>query len=169
MKARLELQPRTSGDLVCPFPIVKLRVRDRYGAIALLWFRIDSAADCSAIPVAVARREGLSFQQTRTSTAGGLVGTTTKFRDQIRVVLGGREHEWPCDFIVTPASSGQQSDQLRDTPVLGRAGFLQDYAITIDDGYLIITRLGPVRKLLRRILHAFWTMTGQIHPLEEPL
>jgi hypothetical protein len=170
MQVRLKLIDRKIGDVDSPYPLVVLRVRDRYGTWAPVHFRIDTGSDCAAIPVPFARQEGIPFQQTRVSMAAGLVGTTPKFRDRLQVMLGGREHDWPCDFIdATPPEHAQRGDPLREVAVLGRAGFLDEYALAIDDGYLIITRLGPVRRMLRRGLQWLWAITGQVHPAEEPL
>jgi hypothetical protein len=55
------------------------------------------------------------------------------------------------------------------SPVLGRAGFLDEYAVAIDSGYLILTRLGALRKLWRRQLHAAWHALGLVNSIEEPL
>jgi hypothetical protein len=170
MKIRLPLQNRIIGSVVCPYPRVLLNVRDSYGVLTPLPFRIDTGADCTAIPLQVARREHLSFQQSRPSIAGGLVGTATKFRDRIRVVLAGKEHDWPCDFIDLPSSpSGHRLDLLLDLPVLGRAGFLEEYAISIDSGFLIVTRLDFFRRWWRRRLQAFWFVSRMIHPRDRPL
>jgi hypothetical protein len=54
-------------------------------------------------------------------------------------------------------------------PVLGRAGFLDEYALTIGAGFLVITRLGPVRRWWQRRLHAIWQAFGMIHPPDRPL
>ena len=64
-----------------------------------------------------------------------------------------------------PRAPGRVVDEL--LPVLGRAGFLDEYAIAVDSGYLIITRIGPVRRWLRRRLHALWGICGLIHPEAE--
>src|SRR5437867_4325178 len=90
MKFRLPLTPRTVDDIACAYPRVVLQVRDRYGALAPIPFRIDCGADFIALPV------------TQRGLAAGLVGSAVKFRDRIHVVIGGREHEWPCDFIDVP-------------------------------------------------------------------
>src|SRR5207302_9947579 len=95
MNRRLRLAPRTVAGLPCPFPRVVLRVRDRYGALVLLPFRIDTGADCSAVPVSVARKEAIPFQETQGSTAAGLVGAAPTFRDPLRVAIPGREQDWP--------------------------------------------------------------------------
>jgi hypothetical protein len=43
------------------------------------------------------------------------------------------------------------------------------YAVTLDSGYLILTRLGPLRRWWRRCLHALWQGLGLVHPIDEPL
>jgi hypothetical protein len=88
------------------------------------------------------------------------------FRDRLRVVIAGRTHEWPCNFIDVPAEAAGHPIL---SPVLGRAGFLDEYAVAIDAGFLVITRLGRVRRLLRRYLHRLWALTGRLHPAEQPL
>jgi hypothetical protein len=153
----------------CPFPVVRLRVRDRYGALAELDFRVDTQADFTSIPVPTALREAIPFSEARQRTAVGLVGEATTYRDRIRLVIAGREHDWPCDFVNPPAprEPGLQPREL--LPALGRAGFLDEYAIAVDSGYLIITRLGPIRRWLRRRLHALWAWCGMVHPEQHPL
>ena len=170
MKARLALAARRIGGTACPYPLVTLRVRDRYGVLLPLPFRIDTGADCSAIPQLVARREQIAFQQAQAGLVGGLVGATSRFRDRLRVVIGGRQHEWPCDFIdVPPPAPGRRPDPLLDIPVLGRAGFLDEYAVAIDSGYLILTRLGPLRRWFRQRLHRAWQALGMVHSSKDPL
>ncbi len=170
MKVRIRLVPRKSGADDCPYPMVTLFVRDLVGRVVPVYFRVDTAADCTAIPTTSARQAGIPFQTQRASEAGGMVGQARKYRDIIRVVLAGREHTWPCDFVEVPTSAPirQMPDGL-PLAVLGRAGFLAEYAVSIDDDYLIITRLGRIRRLMRRFLHALWLRTGQVHPAKEPL
>src|SRR5438105_2074793 len=144
MKVRIPLMPRLSGTADCPYPMVTLLVGD----LVSLPLRVDTASDCTAIPTSVARQLGIPFQKERASEARGMVGQVGKYRDTIRVRLAGREHVWPCDFVEVPTSA--PIVQLPDGPplaVLGRAGFLAEYAVAIDDDYLIITRLGPIRRL----------------------
>jgi hypothetical protein len=170
MKARLPLMVRRVGGVTYSYPLVMLRVRDRYGLLVSLPFRIDTGADCTAIPTDLARREHLPFQQTQMEMVGGLVGTTQKFRDRLRVVIAGREHDWPCDFIdVPPPAAGRRPDPLLQIPVLGRVGFLDEFAVAIDSGYVILTRLGPLRRLLRRGLHRVWQTLGMAHTIQDPL
>jgi hypothetical protein len=165
---RVELQARVVAGITCPFPVVRLKVRDRYGTLAELEFRVDTQADFTTIPIAKAELEGIPFSRARESTGFGLVGETIMYRDRVRVVIAGREHDWPCHFIQAPAAR-QASPREELLPVLGRAGFLDEYAVAVDSGYLIITRLGPVRRLLRWGLHRLWKAFGMVHPPDRPL
>jgi hypothetical protein len=169
MKARFLLRQRWVEGINCPFPVVRLRVRDRYGSLAELNFRVDTQADFTSIPVPTAREEHIPFSQERERTAFGLVGEAIIYCDRVRVVIAGREHDWPCHFVNTPPSR-QPGHQPRELPaVLGRAGFLDEYAIAVDSGYLIVTRIGPFRRWLRRCLHALWKQWGMVHAEDSPL
>jgi len=130
---------------------------------------VDTLADFTSFPIAKARRETIPFCESQQRTAIGLVGATTVYRDRIRVLIGGREHDWPCDFVNVPAHPEQGRPAWDLLPALGRAGFLDEYAITIDSGYLIVTRIGPIRRWLRQCLHHIWTFFGMVHPPERPL
>src|SRR5437879_9749880 len=127
MKARLPLRQRRVEGIDCPFPVVRLRVRDRYGTLVELYFRLDTQADFTSIPMEAARRERIPFAETRERRAIGLVGEATTYRDRLRIVIAGREDDWPCDFIQPPVPPhpGQQPHEL--LPALGRAGFLDEY------------------------------------------
>ena len=83
--------------------------------------------------------------------------------------IAGREHDWPCDFTERATDPETQLPLPDLLPVLGRAGFLGEYTNTIDSGYLIITRIGPIRRWLRRRLHALWKLVGMVHPVDRPL
>lgn len=169
MKVRLPLARRTIAGISCPYPRVRLRVRDRYGGFAVLEFRVDTQADFTALPITTAQREGIPFTTDHPGRARGLVGTVEKYRARIRILIAGIEHDWPCDFVSGPTQSPAGVSPPDLTPVLGRAGFLDEYAVTIDSGYLILTRLGPVRRWWRRRLHAIWHALGMVHPIDEPL
>jgi hypothetical protein len=170
MKVRLRLVRRWVDGVACPYPRVVLQVRDRYGMLVPLDFRIDCGADFTAIPLSTAREEKIPYQETRQGIATGLVGATAKFRDRVKVVIAGEEHEWPCDFVdVPPPAPGRQTDPLLKVGMLGRAGFLDDYAFAIDSGYIVLTRLGPWRKWFRQRLHALWQALGIVHKTKEPL
>jgi hypothetical protein len=144
-------------------------VRDRYGTLTELDFRVDTQADFTSMPVRTARREGIAFSEEQERTAIGLVGETTTYRDLIRVVIAGREHPWPCNFVNSPVPREPGVPPRELLPALGRAGFLDEYAVTVDSGYLIITRLGFLRRFLRRCLHGLWRYLGREHPAERPL
>ncbi len=167
MIIRLRLASRTVAGIACPSPVVKRHVRDGYGGWAALFFRIDTQADFTTIPIDTARAEGIRFATDRPGTAHGLTGAVEKFRDRVRLRIAGREHEWPCDYVASPSPEGRPLPEL--LPVLGRAGFLADYAVTLDSGFLILTRLGPLRRWWRRCRHAAWGILGLIHPINEPL
>jgi hypothetical protein len=49
MKARLELQERTSEGEPCPTPVVRLYVRDRYGSLARIRFRVELVAQAQEL------------------------------------------------------------------------------------------------------------------------
>jgi len=160
------------GGIPCPLPRVILQVRDRYGVLVALPFRIDTGADFTAVPLALARRQGIPFRETLPGVARGLVGAVEKYRAEIQLVVAGKEHLWPCDFIkeALPAEGlSLSASVLAQEAVLGRAGFLDEYALSLDSGYLILTRLGTVRRWLRRRLHSLWEWWGGIHPLDRPL
>ncbi len=169
MKVRIKLFGRTNEGETCPPPVVQIRVRDKYGTFAVLWFRVDTQADVSVIPVRTAESQAISFSREREGLARGIAGAVKKYRGRMRVVIAGREHDWPCDFT-EPAMDPQTKQPLPDlSPVLGRAGFLQEYAIAVDSDYLLITRIGPIRRWLRRRLHELWILFGMVHPESRPL
>jgi hypothetical protein len=60
MKARLPLRRRSVDGIHCPFPVVRLRVRDRYGTLAELDFRVDTQADLTSIPVPNRQETGVA-------------------------------------------------------------------------------------------------------------
>ncbi len=169
MKARLKMWGRTVDGMACPFPVVKLRVRDQYGFLVPLTFRVDTQADLSVIPLRTAQEERIPFSEERQGHAIGLVGETTRYRDRIHVVVAGREHDWPCDFVKVPVQRATGRPHPDLLPVLGRAGFLAEYAIAVDSGYLTITRIGPIRRWLRVRLQQLWKFFGMVHPTEQPL
>src|SRR5438874_785559 len=75
MKIRLPLQQRSVEGISCPFPVVRLGVRDKYDAFAEMDFRVDTQADFTSIPVSTAQREGLPLFQTQERPVMRLVGS----------------------------------------------------------------------------------------------
>jgi len=132
---------------------------------------VDTAADLTAIPDQLAKQQGLSYSRVHPGTATGLVGSVGKFRDIIRVRIAAEDFDWPCDFTQAPSSAlgGTSPTSPEPLPVLGRAGFLDEYAICIDSGYMTITRLGPVRKWWRRLCRRLSFRMGTVHPIHQPL
>jgi hypothetical protein len=125
MKVRLRLRQRSVEGISCPFPVIRLRVRDKYATFAELDFRVDTQADFTSIPISTAQREGLPFSQAQERAVVGLVGEAVSYRDQVRIVIAGREHIWTCDFIKPSREPAREPREL--LPALGRAGFLEEY------------------------------------------
>src|SRR5438445_273479 len=102
MKVSLKLRARSVDGVSCPFPVVKLRVRDKYGTLAQVEFRVDTQADFTVLPLQIARQEGLPFSEENRRMVYSLAGGTEAYRGRIRVVIGGCEHDWPCEFVKLP-------------------------------------------------------------------
>jgi hypothetical protein len=145
-------------DRVKDCPLVWLSVRSRYGDFPAVRFSLDPGADASAIPIALARRLGIAFPQDEASraTAAGLVGRADRFRGLLNVQIAGVEYSWPCDFIDAPGPSS-----VDPYGVIGRAGFLDDFAFCVNKPYFTLRR----RKLWAIFLPP-WTPK---HDAGEPL
>jgi hypothetical protein len=169
MKVKVRLAERHSGGLLCPRPEVILWVRTQYLDYTPVRFVVDTGSDVSAMSIAVARQEGIPFPQTLAARgrAGGLVGAVDSFRGILRVRVRGEEFEWPCDFLLSPAESPTAG--VRHLPVLGRAGFREEFAMCVDGDFLFIRRRWPSRpwwyRLARRLIPPF----AAEHPIRVPL
>ena len=75
MKVRIKLVERTSEGEPCPTPVVRLRVRDKYGTFAELRFRVDTQADVSVIPARQAAKEAIPFSREREGAVVWAAGT----------------------------------------------------------------------------------------------
>jgi hypothetical protein len=147
MKILVPLVRRRVRSHDCHYPEVTLWVRTRYDYTKLR-FRIDTGADCCAIPVATAQREGITFTSDSSTlgTATGLVGRVGKYIGSIQVRIAGEEFDWPCDFLLPPANTLGNSPAStgmtrgHNYAILGRAGFLTAYTLCIDDENLTLTR-----------------------------
>jgi hypothetical protein len=147
MKIRIPLVRRRVRNFDCYYPEVTLWVRTSYDYVKLR-FRVDTGADCCAIPVEIAQREGIAFVSDRSTlgTVAGLVGKVGKYSGSIQVRIAGEDFDWPCDFLlppaiaatVSPASTG--TTRWRNYVVLGRAGFLAAFTLCLDSEYLTIMR-----------------------------
>src|SRR5216683_1984211 len=151
MKRKLRLVRWVAAGVPCDRPEVTVWVRTRYDGYAKVRFVVDTAADFTALPISVAEREGIDFSRSEATrgTARGLVGAVEKYLGSLHVRLADEEFDWPCDFLMSPASSTPQTPGQRlprRLPILGRAGFLAAYAIGIDGNYLTVARRGTSRQ-----------------------
>src|SRR4051812_41011978 len=127
MKCKVRLSrryPHSPADL----PFALLFVRSSFGDRTEVPFSIDTGADYTSIPISLARRLGIGFRQDEANrgSVSGLVGQTTRYRDQIHLRLLDCHFAWPCDFV---ASAGPAS--VRRYGVIGRAGFVDDFGFCI--------------------------------------
>lgn len=169
MKWKIPLVPRRVGGIVCPRPEVTIRVVSRYG-LSPIRFSFDTAADLTTIPIPLARREGVEFAESEAArgTATGLVGSATRYRGTIRVLVGGEGFEWPCDFLVPPPSAPQGAG-AGAYAVLGRAAFLTAFAACVDDEYLVLRRRFLERPAWYRLIRRLWPLLPKYHPPHSPL
>ncbi len=135
MKYKIKLLPRTAHASGFSYnsPEITLLVRTSFGNITAR-FKVDTGADITAVPLRLAHEEGIDISPHAVQgQVTGLLGqTATKLRDWITFQIAGTQYRWPCDFI-------QSLPTPQRTPVLGRAGFLQEFTICMDDEYLTIT------------------------------
>jgi hypothetical protein len=171
---RIPLTHRQVSGISCSRPEVTLRVRTRYGDFIDVRFHVDTAADLTVIPLRIAEAERIPFSRANPGSAIGIVGSVEKFRDTVHLRIGAEEFDWPCDFTHSPpvpssALGGPSPSSPEPYGVLGRAGFLGEFAICIDSDYLTITRLGPVRKWWRRVRKHLGLHLRAEHPLDQAL
>jgi hypothetical protein len=146
MKIRIPLQPYFVDGKAAPRPLVLLRVRSHYGDYARIPCYLDTGADVTSIPISLAEQDGIPFQRTIEVPTVGLVGRTTSFRHTVHVAIGNREYDWPCNFINTPPGARSR------TAVLGRAGFLSVFNVSIVGEHVILTRRGSFADRWERLL-----------------
>jgi hypothetical protein len=176
MKILVPLVRRCVRSHDCHYPEVTLWVRTRYDYTKLR-FRIDTGADCCAIPVAIAQREGIAFTSDSSTlgTATGLVGRVGKYIGSIQLRLAGEDFDWPCDFVLPPAnapdispvSTGRTSRQ--NYAILGRAGFLTAYTLCIDNKNLTLTRNHTHQPWWYRLGRLLWPEISQRRSHTDPL
>lgn len=166
MKQDIPLVPRTRYGEPCPVPQVTLDVHTEQFGFLPFDFIVDTASDFSTIPAAHADEYTIPFLRIERPVPVNTGGTEAYGHPgKIRIRLGGRESRWTCFFTEAPEQQlvenvqgppGQrrlkrpprdyarwEQKQLRrmrkPTLVLGRAGFLAEYAIAIDSTHLTIT------------------------------
>lgn len=130
------------------YPYVHLTVRTKYGDSATMRFILDTGASISVIPVQVALREGIGFSKSHTGMlASSVGGTVLCYYDFITVqsALSGKPHRWPCAFA-------DRQDSVYSPCILGRAGFLREFAFAISDDRMTVRYSHP---LLHRLTQSF--------------
>lgn len=129
-------------------PEITLRVHSVHGLLPVR-FLVDTGADRATIPVSYARREGIRFDETHRSEVQTLGGVTRTYDGTLVIKLhSGEEFRWPCWF----------TEEQPGTPVLGREGLLENFAVSLDGVHLTITRvsknwLGRLRSWWLAICH----------------
>ncbi len=135
----------TAALLPWALPEFRLHLIARYGEVIPFNFRFDVGADLMVIPVYVARRLGIAYSQRhRGALASSVGGRVPCFYDFVTVQssLSGRLHRWPCAF----------ADSIRARLLVGRAGFLDDFTVSIRNGHFIVSYLASLSRVLT---HAF--------------
>jgi hypothetical protein len=130
------------NGLSCDFPEIPVEIATAYGDTTTLPFVFDTGADHMVIPVYAARQKGIPFRQDYPGTLGSSVGGSARcYYDfvQVRSVLSGRTHRWVCAF----------ADSLQARLIIGRSGFLDDYAVAITGRCLIVSYPVFLRRFLR--------------------
>jgi len=162
MKRKIRLSPRFR-DKEKNCPLAWISVRSRYGDFAPIHFCIDTGAGYSALTIPIARQEGITYPQAAVArgTASGLVGQVVRYRGVIQVRLFDEDFTWPCDFLDTagPAS-------VEPYGVIGRAGFVDDFAFCLDKPFFTLRRRGPMWRRLLTSLFPPWTPE---HHFDQPL
>lgn len=132
-KIKLSWRPEIRGGFSYHSPEITLLVCTSLGNVTVR-FIVDTGADITTIPLWLARRERIDISpQAVQGQITGLHGqTVAKLGDLATFQIAGVRYRWPCDFILSPSTPQR-------TSVLGRAGFLQEFAVCIDDEYLTIT------------------------------
>jgi hypothetical protein len=151
MKRKIRLSER-SGREDCP--LVLINVLTRLGTVAPIRFCIDTGADVSALSIDLARREAIIYPPDERSrgVVTGLVGSVSRYRGTVRVQIAGLSYTWPCDFLDTtgPAS-------FEPYAVIGRAGFVDDFAFCLNKPYCTLRR-----RTFRALFLPPWTPTHQV-------
>jgi hypothetical protein len=127
-------------------------------------FLVDTGADVTSLPQRLAEQEGIPFSRSEAGRglSGSLLGTAVRYRGTIVVRIGSEEFDWPCDFLQVPIPSSS-----RPEAVLGRAGFLADFSLCLDDEYLMIER--RARSWWTRLRRYLWpSFTPTLRP-RDPL
>ena len=102
-------------------PIVLLPIKASWGWQDL-WFLVDSGADTTMIPLALAKKLGLPYQQTPTKLFGIGSQALSAFPGEIILKLGNAEIRTRSYFVSTSDS----------TILLGRLDIFDRFSVTFD-------------------------------------
>jgi hypothetical protein len=166
MRIEIPLRERVVSRVPCLRAEVMLRARTRFGDFVPVPFVVDTGADLTVIPVSLAERDGIPFPRTPAGVARGLLGQLPRFLGTFHVALAGREYDWPCSFLQTPASG---PEEVELTPVLGRAGLLWAFDLQIDGEFLTLVRRDRGRRWLRSLHRLFARPFTRRRALDESL
>jgi len=129
------------------------------GATRKLRFFFDTGSDLMVIPVYVARYVGIAYRQDYPGTLASSVGGTTRcFYDfvQVRSSLTGQTHRWVCAF----------ADSVQARLIVGRSGFLDEFAAGVRGKYLVVSRAVSLSRWAR---HQVGRLRGGIGDEWEPI
>jgi hypothetical protein len=170
MKRKLQLAPGlpVGPDDDVGIPVLTLWVRTRYGDFADVPFVVDTGADCTSMPASFAQSKGIPFSRAAANRGlvSGLVGSVERYRGSIQVRIGAELFDWPCDFLLAPPPAAARR-RIRPPVVLGRAGFLSDFAVCLDDATLTIER--RPHSGWQRLRRLFVPRLARWHPYDTPL
>lgn len=141
----------SQDGLPCDFPELSVEIVTGYGTTSRLRFFYDTGADHMVIPIYVARLVGIRYREEFVGTLSSAVGGSVRcFYDfvQVRSSLSGRTHRWVCAFA--------QSLQAR--LIVGRSGFLDDFAAAVQGHHLVVSH--PV-SLSRFLTHHAVRLRGR--------
>ncbi len=140
----------------CPRPELRLTLRRRDGTLAPLTFVLDTGADHLVIPMRSADIAQLPYTREFPGTAETQGGKIAGYYGWVTVWshLAGKEFRWPCLFTA----------EERDRLLLGRAGFLNEFGVTLVDDQLVVFRLGPVGRLLEQLRRRWHKATARVKP-----
>jgi hypothetical protein len=122
----------SQNGLRCDFPEAPIEIVTSSGGTKTLTFFYDTGSDHMVIPVYIARHHGIQYRQDFPGVISSSVGGRARcYYDfgQVRSSLSGRTHRWVCAFV--------ESVQAR--LIVGRAGFLDDFAAAIRGHHLVVS------------------------------
>jgi hypothetical protein len=140
-------------------PELPVELVTSYGDTVCLRFFYDTGADLMVIPVYVANHVGIRYRVDYSGTVSSSVGGSARcYFDfvQVRSSLSGRTHRWVCAF----------AESLQARLLLGRAGFLDDFAAGVQGRQLIVRH--PV-SLSRFLKHHAARLRTHLRDEEEPI